>query len=51
MHSGDDSTKQFIAADLIITAGEGYPERPPDICLREVKGACPQKPFTPCTKT
>ena len=50
MFSGDDSTKQFVAADLILTAGEGYPERPPHICLREVKGALSTEPFTPCRK-
>ena len=42
--AGDDSAKQFVAADLVLEAGKGYPERPPDISLQEVKGTDHEQP-------
>lgn len=36
--TGEDSTKVFVCADLVLSAGKGYPEQAPDIRLQDVKG-------------
>lgn len=42
-----DAAKQYVAADLILTAGDAYPERPPQVCLRDVKGSQTAQPCRP----
>ncbi len=41
--TGEDHARMFVCADLVLSAGEGYPDRVPHLELQNVKGTYPEK--------